>query len=205
MFPIIKLKETDFDITAQPIIKAADYQQLVEAELKADAILQNAEQVFEEEKARGYQEGLAQARAKEVELALANTARIIRSYEEAEQSLTDLVISSVRKILHEFSKEELAYQVVRKALYKLGQGAQVTVRIPQDVAEPVRTKIKDSLMFYPGLEKFEVVEDPVLEEGDCRIESNFGVISASVEEQITALTAAMNGQLTSERSSRSKA
>ncbi|OZG72649.1 hypothetical protein BTA51_14055 [Hahella sp. CCB-MM4] len=202
MFTVIRLTDTGLDLDSEKVLKSDDYRVLQEKEQiiqdarhSADMIVQQAREVYAEEKARGYQEGLREAHNKRVELMLANTAQIIRSYQDVEQTLTNLVIDSVRKILNEFDKEELAYQVVRKALYHISEGAQVTVKIATDVAAPVRTKIKEALEFYPGLEKFEVIADPNLGDGDCQIESNFGVIRANVEDQVEALTQAMNHQI----------
>ncbi|MDG9668387.1 HrpE/YscL family type III secretion apparatus protein [Hahella sp. CR1] len=202
MLSVIRLNDSQADFGPAGVLKSEDYRQLrdaeqtiLEARHSADMIMQQAREAYEEEKKRGFEEGLREARHKQVELMLANAAQIIHSYQEIEQTLTNLVIESVRKILNEFDKEELAYQVVRKALYHIGEGAQVTVKIATDVAAPVRAKIKEALEFYPGLEKFEVIADPNLGDGDCQIESNFGVIRANVDDQMEALTQAMNSRI----------
>jgi len=202
MLPVIRLNESDTDFGPSGIIKAHEYRVLRQAEqiiedahLSAEMIRDQSREVFEEEKKRGFKEGLQEANLKKVDLLLANTAQIIETYAEIEQTLTNLVIESIRKILNEYDKEELAYQVVRKALYQITEGAQVKVKIATDVAAPVRAKIKDALEFYPGLEKFEIIADPNLGDGDCQIESNFGVIHANVEDQVKALTEAMNNRI----------
>lgn len=202
MLSVIRLTDSSTDFGPAGVLKAEDYRVLREAEHtvreaqeSAEMIVEQAQDAFEEEKKKGFKEGMREAHNKKVELLLANTAQIIHSYQEVEQTLTDLVIESVRKILNEYDKEELAYQVVRKALYLIGEGSQVKVKIAADVAAPVRAKINEALEFYPGLEKFEVIADPNLGDGDCQIESNFGIIHASVDEQMEALTKAMNSRI----------
>ena len=79
MFPVIRVDLDELDLNSKSVVKAEEYRHFVEVRQLEQKIIKLARQEYQKEKKRGYEEGLALAKEKEVELMLANASKIIRS------------------------------------------------------------------------------------------------------------------------------
>jgi flagellar assembly protein FliH len=115
-------------------------------------------------------------------------AQMIR---DTEQQMVSLALAVARRIIHrEVSLDrDLLIAIARVALDRLGDGAQVSVRLnPDDYAATDAARSTE----WEGTH-VSVAPDPRVPRGGCRIESDFGAIDAGVDAQIQELAHALLG------------
>lgn len=189
---------------AQRVLKAKDYvlaldaeQVLEQAKQKAAAIVAEAQEQYEAEKARGRADGLAEAQAEIAEQMLTLVSRSVDYLAGAETDVARVVMACLRKILGEFSDEELAVRQARAALQVVRNEPRVTVRVRPELEVSVRERVGDILRGNGEVSILEVVGDERLEHGGCRLETDAGVVDASLEQQLKALERVMGAKQTS--------
>lgn len=191
------------------VLKAADYADAIEAETvlsdarrRAEAILANAEKMYKEEKARGREEGLAEAQGEVAEQILNVVSRSVDYLAGAEAEVASIVLTCLRKILGDFPDEELVIREARTALQVVRNEPRVTMRVSTDVEAEVRERVGEVLSGNGGVSFLEVVGDERIGKGGCLLESEAGVVDASIQQQLEALEGALNARV---KSSPSKA
>lgn len=192
--PVVLIDGTLHIDPAAKVLKASDYLLYLEgkgiiekAEEKAAQIIDAAKVVYEQEKHRGHEDGLAESKVDQADQMLKVVSRTINYLSEVEKSLADILMSGVKKIIGEFDQEELAVNLVRNALQHVRNEKQVTIRIPPSQFKMVKARLNGILAEYKGVGFIDLVADQRLSTGDCIMESEIGVVDASVDLQITAL------------------
>jgi flagellar assembly protein FliH len=109
---------------------------------------------------------------------------------KTERQLVDLALAMTRRILHRevTLDRELLVTMARVAIDRLGERSSATIRLhPDDFAAVLagRDGAAD-----PGLN---VVADPNVSHGGCRVESDFGIIDVGVDAQLAELATALLG------------
>jgi len=176
------------------VIKAADYaawaegRELLEsARRQAAEIAEAAKQAFEEERQRGFEEGVTEARLEAAEQMVENVSRTIDYFASVEGRMVELVMSALRKILADFSDQDRVVQVVKKALAVVRNQKQVVLRVPPAQVEPLRQRTNELLAAYPGIGFLDIVPDARLGPDGCILETDIGSVDASIEVQLQAL------------------
>ncbi|WP_079253841.1 HrpE/YscL family type III secretion apparatus protein [Endozoicomonas arenosclerae] len=176
------------------VLKSKDYASYLEsdeiikkAREHAREILDQSRQAYENEKQRGYEDGIAESKVDQAEQMLKVVSRTINYLSEVEKALADILMSGVKKIIGEFDQEELAVNLVRNALQHVRNEKQVTIRIPPSQFKMVKARLNEILAEYKGVGFIDLVADQRLSTGDCIMESDIGVVDASVDLQIKAL------------------
>ena len=195
------LRLTHGDVTLAPesrVIRAEDYQAWVEGEAflqaaKAHAaeIEDEARKAYESEKARGYADGMAAAAAEAAEQKLSVISATLAWFERVEGQMTELVLQATEKVLGEMEETELVRRVVHSAMRVMRNQKQVTLRVMPELVEPVRRQLTQIMEGYPGVSFVEVTADPRLRRGGCILESELGIVDASVDVQTDALRHAL--------------
>lgn len=180
------------------VVKAADYQALLEAEAliaaareRAAAIEAEAHAAYEAEKARGYADGQAEASMAAADTALQSSLAAVEFLERVEREIGDLVLISLEKIVGTMDSDELIRRVVRQALTAIRNEQEVTLRVSQDEAEVVREQIEALVARFPGLSILSVTGEPRLARGECQLITPVGVIDAGVDTQLAAIRRAV--------------
>ena len=176
---VLKAKDYAIYLEAQEIIDIAQQQ--------AADILNQAQEAYRQEKERGYQDGVDESKVDQSDQMLKVVSRTITYLSDVEQSLADILLSGVKKIIGEFDQEQLAVNLVRNALQHVRNEKQVTIRIPPSQYNMVKARVNDILADYKGVGFIDLVADQRLSTGDCIMESEIGVVDASVDVQIKAL------------------
>ena len=184
-------------VRAEPgrkVVKAADYAALrradeivADAEAKAREILAKAGAAYEEEKKRGYEDGRDEARIEAAERMIETTSRTIDYFSKIEGQMVELVLGAVHKIFADFDDGERVLLVVKSALAAVRNQKQMTLRVAPQHVETVRGHVNELLAAYPGIGYLDIVGDPRLTGDACILESEIGIVEASVEGQITAM------------------
>ena len=184
------------------VLKAKDYvsyldsQHLVEAaHSKAESIIAKADEAYELERQRGYQDGIDQAKIENAETMLATLARCNEYYLQVEQKMTGVVLDAVRKIINSFDDVDTTASVVREALQLVSNQKQVILHVHPEQVTEVREKISSILSDFPEVGYVEVIADARLKNGGCILETEVGIIDASIDGQLQALKQAITKQL----------
>ncbi len=187
---------------ASRILRATDYAALAQAQAlidhaqaQADEILAGAQAAFEAECRRGYEDGRQQALLDQAEKMIETVGRTVDYFAQVEGRMVDLVMASVRKVVDGFDDQEKVVIVVRNALAVVRNQKQMTLRLHPDDLDGVRKRINEVLAAYPGIGFLDLLSDARLAPGACILESDIGMVEASLETQIVALRSAFERTL----------
>lgn len=188
------------------VIPAADYAvwreatSLIEAaEADAAAIRAAAREAHEQERKRGYEEGLEAARMEAAEQMIANVGSTIDYYEKVEGRMIELVLQAMRRIVADYDDRERVTTVVCGALSAVRNQKQVTLRVAPDKVDLLKQSTDELLASFPGIGYVDIVADGRLSGDACIVETEIGIVEASMEGQITALGRAFTKILGSRR------
>ncbi|MCL6270556.1 HrpE/YscL family type III secretion apparatus protein [Sansalvadorimonas sp. 2012CJ34-2] len=192
---IIMIKKQDFSLApGQKVINAADYTviekstKLVDqAREQARQIEEEAKKAYQQEKERGYQDGLMQSRLEQSEQMLKMVDRSISYLADVEASLADILMTAVNKIIEGYDDRALTVGLIKSGLQHVRNERQVTVRVPPSHYSYVKEQVADILSGYKGVGILNPVSDPRLKAGSCILESKIGVVDASIDIQMEAL------------------
>lgn len=176
------------------LLKADEWARFSEAETliqaaraEAEAMRLRAAQAYEEEKARGLEDGLKQGKMEHAEKMIDTVLKALDYISGLESGMVALVGDALRKILGEIPPDELIVKVVRQALAMVQNRQRVTLRLSPEDEALVSAGLEEILRPYPGIKAIDVLADGRLSRGDCLLESEMGVIDASVETQLKAI------------------
>ena len=186
---IYRLKNLDHKLEeGATLIKAEDFSTveqacdlITNAESQAAEIIADAEQHFQFEKERGYQEGMEQANRDAFERLLKEQVELDHKLSIIEGSLSALVNVCVRKLVSTFDNVELAEAITRNALEKMRRENRVQLRVPIELISEFKNRVDTIVQDFPEIELIEVMEDSslvspnvILESSIGRIDCNFG-------------------------------
>ena len=187
---------------AARVLRAADLAVLVQAQevldnahAQAQAIVAGAQEAFEAERRRGYEDGKQEALLDQAEKMIETVSRTIDYFAGVENEMVDLVMAAVRKVMDGFDDREKVMAVVRNALAVVRNQKQMTMRLHPGDVDTVRERINDILAAYPGVGYLDLVGDARLARGACILESEIGMVEASLEGQLEALRGAFQRTL----------
>ncbi|MDD7805822.1 MAG: HrpE/YscL family type III secretion apparatus protein [Endozoicomonas sp. (ex Botrylloides leachii)] len=176
------------------VLKARDYESWIDsqdiinkAQEQAEKIAEQAREMYQKEKQRGYEDGLDESKAEQAEQMLKVVSRTINYLSSIEKAMTDILFSGVKKIINDFDEEALVVGLIKNALKHVRNEKQVTIRIPPSQYNMVQARISDILENYEGVSFIELVADQRLSTGDCIMESEIGIVETSVDIQLQAL------------------
>jgi flagellar assembly protein FliH len=154
----------------------------------------------EEGRKKGYQEGLARARAEigsQGELLASILHGLSRPLEAVDQEVEDLLASLAMGVARHLVRRELkadpgqVIAVVREAVSALPSNArEVRLHLHPEDALLVRA----TLGVIDGEGTWEIVEDPVLTRGGCRVVTDISQVDATVEHRLASVIARVMGE-----------
>lgn len=175
-------------LRAAELLAWADAERLLaHARAQADAIISGTQAAFEAERQRGYDEGHEAALLDQAEKMIETVGRTVDYFAGVENEMVELVMSAVRKVVDGFDDREKVMVVVRNALAVVRNQKQMTLRLNPAEVDTVREQINDLLAAYPGVGYLDILADGRLARGSCILESEIGMVEASLEGQIQAL------------------
>lgn len=184
------------------VVQSADLAALVQAQAmldnahaQAEAIVNSAQAAFDAERRRGYEDGKQEALLDQAEKMIETVGRTVEYFSGVENEMVDLVMAAVRKVVDGFGDREKIMIVVRNALAVVRNQKQMTLRLHPDEIEDVRAHIIDVLAAYPGVGYLDLLADARLARGACILESEIGMVEASLEGQLRALQGAFQRTL----------
>ncbi len=182
------------------VIKAADYAATLEAQdilaaarAEAGRIVADAKATYESEKIRGREDGLAEGKEWAAEQMLETAARGADYLASLEERVVDVVVRSLRRIVGEMDDRERIVRVVRHALEVVRNQRQVILRVSPAEIDAVRARLHEILAGFPGVTNLEVTAA-----GGCILETEIGVVDASVDVQLEAIVKALTKRMKGE-------
>lgn len=203
MEPFIRLKSNTLTLRPETrLLKAGDYQafvatqqMLAEAQQQTQELLSSATQEYENQRQRGYEDGMNEAKMEMAEQMIEMAERTVDYFAQVEGKVAQLVMTALRKLIGEFDDAELALRMVHHALQIVSNQAQVTIRIHPSQEQVLRKRLGELLAGYTGIGKVEISADPRLALNGCILETEMGVVDASLEVQLQALEQALTNRI----------
>ncbi len=185
------------------LLKSADYERLVEANAvieeahkEASAIREDARRVYEEMKSKGYRDGQEEGKQEHIEKIMDTVLSSVEFIEGIEGTLVNIVNQAIKKIIGDLDEHERIVRIVRTALNNVRGQQKVTVRVSlQD--EPIVNEALASMSSGGNSSFLNIVGDARLERDSCILESELGVVDASLSTQLKAFENAFNKKITS--------
>lgn len=183
-------------IPAAQVKLVRDAEDIVErAWEEANRIMADGRQAYELERQRGYEDGLEMARAEQARHMIENVARSVEFLGKVEGRMVDLVMQSVRKIIDGFDDQARVLMTVRSVLAAARAQKHMTLRLNPEQVETVRHRLDELLAGFPTVDVLDLVGDARLKADACILESDIGVVEASMQTQLEALRAAFQNTL----------
>jgi type III secretion protein L len=208
-----RLKTLGYELAAGThVVRAADFAPvdaatkiIEDAEAEAERIREEAREAFRQEKIRGWEEGLEQARMAAVGRMLEESKALDDSLKAIERDLTGVVVHSMRKLVDGFSDVEKAEAVVRSALKQMRREKRIQLAVAPSQFQHFRTVIADIVRGFPEIDLVDVVEDAsldaprvIVESSIGRVDGNFGQRVEDVEIILRRSVAALQGEAVEE-------
>ena len=190
---------------ATRVLKAEDAAALLEANALLDAARERvadmerkAREAYERRREEGYRDGQEEGRLEHAEKVLETVLSSVEYIEGIEATLVNVVTAAVRKVIGEIDENERIVRIVRNALVTVRNQQRVTIRVAPADEKAVSAALASMLASVPGSASFlDVVPDARLERGACLLESELGVVDASLETQLKALENAFRSKIAS--------
>ena len=200
MLPFVEIKSEHLQLEpGQRILRSQDYQSYLSAQALVEAareqaaeIVQEARTVYEQQRELGWQAGMEQARREQAVLIHQTQLQCQEYYRTVEQQMSEVVLQAVRKILHDYDQVALTLKVVREALSLVSNQKQVTVRVHPEQVTAVRDQIARVHKDFPEIGYLDISADARLDQGGCILETEVGIIDASLDGQLEALSRAIS-------------
>ena len=180
------------------VLKAADVDALHDAaslisaaKAHAAEIEKKAEAVYEERFQQGYEDGVEAGKMENAEKMMETVLASVEFIESIENTVVSVVNQSIRKIIGELDDETRIKRIVGTALNTVRGQQRVTVRV-NPAEEPTVSK---ALAAMTSGSYLTVVADPRLGPDSCILESERGVVDASLEAQLKALEHAFTSKI----------
>ena len=160
---------------------------LGEAERRAAEIVADAQKAYEDEKLRGYQDGLANAKIEAVQRLLDESAVLDQSLVAIERDLSRITAASVRKLIDEFDDKARAEAVIRVALKQMRREKRAELRVSSRLYEHFRGRIGEIMKDFPEVDLVDVVGDPALDPSQIILETSIGRVDGDLGARIEDL------------------
>jgi type III secretion protein L len=177
---------------AEKVIEEANgksRQILDEALEKRAQIFEEAKKYYASEAKRGYDDGYATGKTEMVrqlaELSVKNTDNV----KYLESSIAGLVVKALQRIIGAVDRRELIVDIVRQALKTVKNQQEAILKVSPKDSQAVRDHLKEILS--DGIVDYlEVMADSRLKPGTCILETDLGVVDASLDVQLEAIVGA---------------
>ncbi|MES2596710.1 MAG: HrpE/YscL family type III secretion apparatus protein [Verrucomicrobiota bacterium] len=180
---ILKRDEHAFIIDGQRILDAARHE--------ATLIRQQALAEAETKRQEGFQQGQEEGKAQIAEHIVECMGQSAAYFSKVEDVMVDLVMRAVRSVIGEMDKHDLIEKIVRRALESTRNENHVTVRVAPGQADWLKSRLATIMQAFPKIQFLDVQADSRLAENGCVLETEIGVVDATLETQLKAIEKAL--------------
>jgi type III secretion protein L len=144
-----------------------------------------ASRLYESERARGYEDGKAEA----TKLVTETTLRVDHYLQSIEPQVAQLAMSVVHRVLGNFDTRDLVAAAAAHAITDLRREKGLTVTVHPDVVDSVSKEFVR--LGLSGRIEVTVEGNPSLDPTACIIASDLAVVDASIQTQLAAIATAI--------------
>ena len=191
------------------VVKAAQYGVLVEAQAAkqeasaqaariveaANAKLQQAhadgENLREQKRIEGQQQGREEARAEVAETISKLNASMQAWIAEVEPTLIQLVTRCVKEVVETTDRSAVIQESVDRGLAELSSANEIKIKIAPSQAETIRPLLAEIADRHGLRATVRLEPDAMLKEGDCIVESPMGVVDLRIDTQLRLIKNAL--------------
>ncbi|MCQ2388964.1 MAG: HrpE/YscL family type III secretion apparatus protein [Kiritimatiellae bacterium] len=193
---MLLLKKNTFEVSTEAAVVTAEEagvlaqadEIVAAAETDAAKIRADAQAAYEEEKKKGYDDGIAEGKAEILMQKLDLIDESVRYMESIETRVSEIVLKALKKCVAEIGDKELVVQIVRKAMQAVVRNQrQITIKVSTDMVPAVKERLQAILADFPSLSYADVAEDPHLANTACVVETEAGLVEASIDAQLAAI------------------
>lgn len=195
MKPFLENEDQDFEINPElTVLQDEDRKAFLSAEeliesakAKAEDMGRQAQEAFEAEKIRGYEEGMnTLKREMATKFHELNMLRC-QYHKDMEQHMSSIVEQVVRKLVDQIPDADLTMDLARSALKQGYLDKRIVLKVPETQLDEIKAKV-DELIQNANLDALEIVASPDLTRGQCILEDNLGgIVDADLDLQLEAL------------------
>ena len=156
--------------------------QIAEEKTQAE---ETASRLYEAERARGYEDGKAEA----TKLITETTLKVDRYLQSIEPQVAKLAMSVINRVLGNFDTRDLVAAAAAHAITDLRREKGLTVTVHPDVVDSVSREF--ARLGLSGRMEVTIEGNPSLDRTACIIASDLAVVDASVQTQLSAIAAAI--------------
>jgi type III secretion protein L len=167
------------------------YRFLAEASQTAEQIKRAARDVYSTERTRGYADGRAEGAQEATRLVTETAAKVDRYLATLDLEVARLVIDIVRRILGEFDAVDLVSRAAMQAITDFRREKALKITVHPEVLERVRAALPAALSDGSLGPSVTIESDPHLGKQACVVSTEFAVVDASVETQLSAIADAL--------------
>lgn len=206
-------KRRIFGPEPEPVeIQVLRHQAAAEASELVQAAFLQAEEIREEARRRGFDEGRAagyEAGREEAARALAEEMESMRAsiqefvdridaerrqrWLDAEPQIMAFVLEIARKVVKDEARinRDVALSVVRNALRRVVDTEKIRIRVNMEDLDTIRSSREELATLLESIRDVEIVADRRVDPGGCVVETPSGAIDAKLETQLDEVAAAL--------------
>ncbi len=177
------------------IIKAEEYATLIKSNellervrAAADDAREKAQAVYEKRHDEGYAVGVEEGKSLYTEKLMDMVMGQVDSIEGLEKQLVRVVMEAVTKIIGTIDDSELVTRVVHQGLNAVRGGKSIVLRVSSQDERILRVSLANYIVGRDNPTGYiNLVADPNLNHGDCLLETEQGMVEASLSSQLKIL------------------
>jgi len=159
---------------------------LQEATREAERLREEAKDVVEHARQRGFDAGRQEGAKATARLLAETAARADQQLAQADHQIIDLALAVVRRVLGELDVDEQIARAITQALAQQRQNQPLTLHVPPNQADHLRTRI-ETMVDATQRHLITIEPDDHLKPGQCRLASDIGFVDLGIEAQLNAL------------------
>ena len=132
---------------------------------------------------------------KQIEDVFERVQKRIEYFSALEETFVQMLKTLVQKVLGEIPADDRICLLVKNALQALSDGKTLHIVVHPEQCNVLKSKVKDLQKVVPTMERIEVISNKALNMDDCLLETETGILDASLTVQLDALIKAIEKSL----------
>ncbi|WFU14889.1 FliH/SctL family protein [Bradyrhizobium sp. CB3481] len=184
------------------ILPAASAQALLDAEQvlnqarrEAEALVEAARESASKIETAANEAGLQAAQAKMQERLIALAIEPLRIVEQSKDRIVDMGLQIARRILDTIAPDDGTVQLALRGFEFVGHAPFVRLRVAPSLVETVRRRLDEIVSVATSSAVVEVISDPCIKDAGCILETDAGLVDATIESQLRSIESALRNSL----------
>jgi type III secretion protein L len=154
---------------------------------KHEQLVHAGEDAYRQAQERGYETGLEAARVEHSRFMMATIHQTVSYLNGIEMQLADVVLAGMRRLLSDFSDKQKVMAVVKTILAEVRNQKQIALKVNPEMVSQLQGELQRIQELYPMVSHIEVLAGAELGMDACIVETEIGIVQASITGQLRAL------------------